>query len=357
MQPENVIRETLIYLHRYRNQKIVVKLGAEVIREVEKLEILNDILLLKQNKIHIIITHAQPELKPQNWISLANMGVVVDRESLNDIEQYLAIGKIPIIYCFGSEILSPDAVIAQVAVEISATKLVYATNRDGIFDERKNLIHQITIEEAENILTQELVTGGMRQKIEAAIMACKEGVSRVQIINGLRHGSLLKEIFTASGVGTMIYDGRNAYQLIRKARVSDIVPIVSILTQAQLATTIVFEDIASKINQFIVFDEDQLVRGCMLMRENLEFEVLKVEYLATSTPYDPAEVMRQLFQYMIDFASARRYLKYISIEAVKSDHWLGLAPWFSQMGFKKFKTNDWGWSQNYSSNKIWVKKI
>ncbi|MEK9165245.1 MAG: hypothetical protein AAB525_00070, partial [Patescibacteria group bacterium] len=181
------------------------------------------------------------------------------------------------------------------------------------------------------------------------IMACKAGVPRVQIINGLRPGSLLKEIFTASGIGTMIYDGRNAYQLIRKARISDIVPIVSILSDSKLETVIVFEDIASKIHQFIVFDEDQLVHGCMLMRENLEFGILEVEYLASSTPYEPAEVMRQLLQYAIDAALARRYLEYVSIDAGKSDTWLGLSTWFSQMGFEKTKIQD--------GKKTWVKKL
>lgn len=348
MQPENVIRETLIYQHRYRNQKIVVKLGADVIREVEKLEILNDILLLKQNKIHIILTHAQPELKSQNWVSLAHMGIIIDRDSLEDIDQYLTLGKIPIIYCPGSEIVSTDAIVAQVAMEVNAVKLIYATNRDGIFNEQKNLIHQMTIEEAEKLLTHSLVTGGMRQKVEAAIMACKEGVPRVQIINGLRSGSLLKEICTAAGVGTMIYDGRNVYQLIRKARISDIVPIVSILNDAELETTIVFEDIINKINQFVVFDEDQLVHACMLMREQADIGVLEIEYLATSTPYEPAEVMQRLLQHAINSALARRYLKYISIEAAKNDPWLGLSPWFFQMGFEKTKAN---------GKKRWIKKL
>ncbi len=122
-------------------------------------------------------------------------------------------GFIPVIAPVGegpdgeSYNVNADYVAGAVAWSINADKLVLLTDVEGVMDSRdgKNrLLSRINEEEAGELIRENVINGGMIPKINCCLEALKKGVEKAHIINGTVMHSLLLEIFTNKGIGTMI---------------------------------------------------------------------------------------------------------------------------------------------------------
>ena len=100
--------------------------------------------------------------------------------------------------------VNADEVAAAVAVALGADKLVYLTNVAGILDRDGRLIEQLSAERAAEMKAGAAVGEGMIPKVDSALDAIKGGVPRVTILDGRLEHALLLEIFTDTGVGTMV---------------------------------------------------------------------------------------------------------------------------------------------------------
>ena len=78
------------------------------------------------------------------------------------------------------------------------------TNVEGVYDDRKNLISEIKPFDIENLVKWKIVQGGMIPKIQNCIDAVENGVKGVVILDGRRSHSILYEIFSDKGAGTLI---------------------------------------------------------------------------------------------------------------------------------------------------------
>ena len=93
------------------------------------------------------------------------------------------------------------------AAAINAEKLILLTDTPGILRESDNpdsLAKQINLKEARKFIKENIVSNGMLPKTECCIRALAQGVKAAHIIDGRIEHSLLLEIFTNSGIGTMI---------------------------------------------------------------------------------------------------------------------------------------------------------
>ena len=122
-------------------------------------------------------------------------------------------GYIPVISSIGSTLdgishnINADFVAGEVAAAINAEKLILLTDTPGILKEKENtnsLVKQINLRKAREFIQNGIVTDGMRPKTECCIRALAQGVKATHIIDGRIEHSLLLEIFTNSGIGTMI---------------------------------------------------------------------------------------------------------------------------------------------------------
>ena len=119
-------------------------------------------------------------------------------------------GFIPIVapVGFGSEgetfNINADLVASHVAMSLSAGRLIYLTDVDGVLDAEGRLISSIGAAAIESLLEDGTIAGGMIPKIEFALEALHHGVAKVPIINGTRRHALLLELFTHSGIGTEV---------------------------------------------------------------------------------------------------------------------------------------------------------
>jgi len=101
--------------------------------------------------------------------------------------------------------LNADTSAAEVAVSISAEKLVFITNVKGIMgnpEDAETLISVLTEEEAKTLIEEKVITEGMLPKVKAALKTLKSGVKKVHIVDGRLSHSILLEIFTNEGIGT-----------------------------------------------------------------------------------------------------------------------------------------------------------
>ena len=100
--------------------------------------------------------------------------------------------------------INADLVASQVAMSLSAGRLVYLTDVDGVLDAADTLISSITAADIRRLVDDGTISGGMIPKIEYALEALQNGVGKVPIINGTRRHALLLELFTHSGIGTEV---------------------------------------------------------------------------------------------------------------------------------------------------------
>lgn len=103
--------------------------------------------------------------------------------------------------------INADHAAVEIAIALNATKLVFLTDTDGVRkdeDDPSSLLSKITPSEIETLIKEKCITGGMIPKVKSCIKAVQSGVKSVHIINGKIKHSLLLEIYTNDGIGTII---------------------------------------------------------------------------------------------------------------------------------------------------------
>ena len=100
--------------------------------------------------------------------------------------------------------INADVAAASIAKEINSRRLLLMTDVAGVLDKDKKLISEINSETANNMINDQSISGGMIPKINTCIDAVNNGVTGVVIVDGRRQNSLLFEIFSDKGAGTLI---------------------------------------------------------------------------------------------------------------------------------------------------------
>lgn len=145
----------------------------------------------------------------------ADLGFVGDVAQVNPhvLETLVGGGYIPVIcsVAVGEEgesfNINADHAAGRLAAELKAEKLVLVTDVRGILADvsrPESLLSEITAAHARQLIAEGTVERGMIPKVEACLMALEGGVPRAHILDGRTPHSLLTELFTDEGVGTML---------------------------------------------------------------------------------------------------------------------------------------------------------
>ena len=108
--------------------------------------------------------------------------------------------------------INGDTAAAYIAGALGAERLIMMTDIAGILmdkDDPKTLISEITVKEAQNLFDEGVISGGMIPKVQCCIDAIGEGVQNVIIMDGRVPHSILMELLTDEGAGTMVTGGKN----------------------------------------------------------------------------------------------------------------------------------------------------
>lgn len=107
--------------------------------------------------------------------------------------------------------INGDTAAAFIAGALSAERLIMMTDIDGVLkvkDDPSTLIPELTVEEAENLKAEGVIAGGMIPKVDCCVEAINKGVKNVVIMDGRVPHSILMELLTDEGAGTMVTGGK-----------------------------------------------------------------------------------------------------------------------------------------------------
>jgi acetylglutamate kinase len=146
-------------------------------------------------------------------VDIGRVGQVVGSQK-EKMQEALNANIVPVISPLASELgtgkplnVNADLAAAALAKDLRAAKLIYHSDVPGHMkdpSDPETLIPSITPEQADQLMADGTISGGMIPKINSALDALKNGVDKVHFIDGRQAHSLLLEIFTKSGIGTEI---------------------------------------------------------------------------------------------------------------------------------------------------------
>lgn len=156
-------------------------------------------------------------LEAQKMSKEVDLGFVGEIVKVNTqlIDTLIENDFIPVISPIGSDHegntynINADYAAVAIAGALKAEKLVFLTDVEGVLKDKadpSSLISYLNKEEALEYIQEGIIAGGMIPKVECCIEAINEGVSMVHILDGRVQHALILEIYTHSGIGTMIYD-------------------------------------------------------------------------------------------------------------------------------------------------------
>lgn len=144
-----------------------------------------------------------------------DLGLVGDVESVDPsaVRDIVEAGRIPVVSTVAPDLdadgqvlnVNADTAAAALAVAMGAHKLVVLTDVEGVYShwpDRSSLLSQLTASGARELLSR--VDAGMIPKLEACVRAVEQGVAQAHVVDGRQPHSLLLEVFTSEGIGTMI---------------------------------------------------------------------------------------------------------------------------------------------------------
>jgi acetylglutamate kinase len=157
-------------------------------------------------------TDANMLLCKKDNTKLQNVGVIerVDVEFLSSyLQKDAKQAVIPVIAPVGVDKtgqalnVNADWAASRIAQALKIKKLIYLTDQEGILDQQGKLISELDAAELEDLIKKGTVTGGMLAKTKTILHAMRNKVQTIHIINSKRPHSLIEELFTNSGIGTV----------------------------------------------------------------------------------------------------------------------------------------------------------
>ena len=181
-------------------EKALVDFNYEIVEKLKKKQCKATGLNVSQNNIFLV--------KQEN----KNLGFVGrPKKVLNEKIQFIIDQQqIPVISPMGKDIeekkynINADTAAASIAKSLRSRRLLLMTDVAGVYDKNKKLINEIKPAEAKDLINKKIVEGGMIPKLLNSIDAIENGVKGVVIIDGRKLHSILYEIFSDEGAGTLI---------------------------------------------------------------------------------------------------------------------------------------------------------
>ena len=166
--------------------------------------------------------------------------------------------------------LSLEDVAVSAAIALDADKLIFMMDSAGVYNLRGELLREMTAEKANNLLrnlqnndSPMNVSDDVNYYLPAAVRACEHGVARAHLISRHIDGAIIQELFTQSGIGTMVTE--LPLETMRQASIDDVGAILQLIEPLENEGVLVRrgrERIEMEISHFYVMEHDSRVIGC-----------------------------------------------------------------------------------------------
>ena len=129
---------------------------------------------------------------------------------VNILKEIIKVNEVPVVAPLGLDEnnqtfnINADTVAGSIAKELKARRLMIISDVEGVLNYEKKLITEINSQKAKELIDQEVISGGMIPKINNCLNVAKNGVKGVVIIDGRKNHSILFELLSDKGSGTLI---------------------------------------------------------------------------------------------------------------------------------------------------------
>ncbi len=262
-----------------------------------------------------------------NGVDLMHTGSVrkVDVAALNDRMDFGEVVLLsPLGYSPTGEVFNVtlEDVATATAIALDADKLVFLMDSDGVHDKKGVLLKELTIDQAQEVLSRKKkLTDDVSMFLPCAIRACEAGVARTHLISRHTDGSVLKELFSDDGIGTMVVE--STLNTLRDASIDDIGGILKLLQPLEEQGILVRRNrelLEQEIDRFVVLEHDHRIVGCAALypfpdEAAAELAGLAVEMQSRNHGY--GEV---ILNHMISVAKSQK-MKKLFVLTTRTAHW------------------------------------
>ena len=193
---------------------LVGKISTEIVSQLINHD--GNAISLSGKDSSLIFAHRKGARKIEGLDKEVDLGLVGEVDCINTdlLDLFVENDYIPVISPIGiakdgtSLNLNADTAAGEVAGAVNAEKLIILTDVPGVLrdpNDPDSLIKKIKVSEIPDLIEEGIISGGMIPKIETCVKAIEDGVKSCHIIDGRKKHSLLLEIFTTDGIGTMIF--------------------------------------------------------------------------------------------------------------------------------------------------------
>jgi acetylglutamate kinase len=181
-------------------EEVLIDFNKEIINALEQQNCKSQSINSKENNILTVIQENEE-------LGFVGSPINVDQSIIDEI---IADKKVPIIAPLGLDKndqtynVNADTAAGYIAKKINARRLIILSDVEGVLDNNKNLIPEINSESIKDLIDNDTITGGMIPKINNCLDVASNGVKGVVIIDGRKNHSILFELLSDEGSGTLI---------------------------------------------------------------------------------------------------------------------------------------------------------
>ena len=218
---------------------------------------------------------------------------------------------------------------AEVAIALRADKLIFLMDTPGIHQRSETgdtFLQELTVKQGKALLAAMNTVSPQpdedtRLYLPWALHACEQGVERVHLISRHTDGALLLELFTHSGIGSMIT--RDPLQIIRQAGIEDIGAILQLIEPLENAGALVRrsrELLEMEIERFVVLEHDNMIIACAALYPFPDEHACELACLAVHADYRKTGIGRRLIDYLENQAKEQGYTR-VFVLTTRTAHW------------------------------------
>jgi len=266
----------------------------------------------------------------------------------------------PIGYSPTGEIfnLSAEDVATTAAIQLQADKLICLIDSEGIQDAQQQLLRELTLPEAQQLLAQTTPTlnKDVSRYLQSAIAVCQAGVPRTHLINRHIDGGILLELFTRDGIGLLIT--AESFEGTRQAVIEDVGGLLELITPLEQQGILVRrsrERIEMEIDHFSVVERDGMIIACAAFYPYPTEKMAELACLVVHPDYRNQNRGDMLYSYL-EKQAKQQGLQKLFVLTTRTAHW------FQERGFEEVDLKQLPMEKqslyNFQRNsKVFMKKI
>jgi amino-acid N-acetyltransferase len=272
---------------------------------------------LRAAQTNAVIAHPAGILRGEDFLHTGK----VERVDTRSLHHLLNEGILPVIPPLGYDgegrtyRVNSDAIAVEVAEAMQAAKVIYMSAGASL-EIGGNPVHQLSIPEAEELLRKRTAPGiaPLASKLEHAVRACRQGVPRVHLLNGLLDEALLTELFSNEGIGTMVYS--NEYQQIRRLFKKDVRSVMALIRQSVQDEALVRRtraEVLAQIEDYWVLEVDRNIVGCVALHVAPGSDTAELACLHVSRSHENEGYGRKLMAWVESQARERGVRRLVAL--------------------------------------------